>query len=810
MRASTQRPSSLRYFLALLPSVAALAVVVFAGSIAAPTVRADDESETSDQDLQGILPGFIPGGITDADFAELNGTWAEWAEQTGLLVIDFYSSDDPAVRGRRATLEQLQRRVMTMELALADPRYAGIHLQLADFHSRLAPRVAIMGALLDTIELDVSAHAQSRQQAAVSQLAADAQVLEAYLRGIPKGEAWLPYLEIPSLLAAAQSAAINEELAALMDRVQLKLARRTALDDSQREFLSAEPVLAFEDSLAAARAAMAPQDPNEYREQMRSRAADLLLALEEYEEAPLSVHTRAIRTVYDDIRRIAPDGGARLTEQMRRHYLNYNTRLMVDESLVQTLFSESRFESGFINDMSNNVHVSGCQWTSTHAGLDIRPSADGVRFDLRLDGNVRARMKGDTHLATVYIAGYHVFHGRKEVFFDGDHFHTRPARVSVSANNQPTGARTKFSPLPILGRISENVAVREARKQLPDANAKTRQKIYREAKPRFDREADQNFYEAELELERKVNGPMREQGLYADVKQFTSSETDMMARTRLMESGEIGGAATFPLAVYPAHGILMQFHESMLNNAAERFDLEAKTFTPDELKDYLTERLERLLGRKVDLSNLLEDKPGADQANQEKVEAVVFAEEDAVRVQLEGGRIKLFLRIGLNMEGRDPIPPQSISIELYPTLVGDSLHIEAGETIGVDAIEAVPPGERLDQITRANVMRSKMQDLFEPQDLETVYTFELQKKSLKLRLTDLKLRGGWVSAVLTDGVSQSPSAPPEHAAAVPPAAPPLIPGDGTQTVVLLESGNDGPKKATILMPTPPLQAPVLR
>ncbi len=809
MRAPTRQHLSHGRFLIVLSSAAILAVGVLTASVGMPTARADDSSEASDQDLQGILPDFIPSGITDADFAELNGNWADWAEETGLLVIDFYSSDDPAVRGRRATLDQLHRRVLTMELALADPRYAGIHLKLADFHSRLAPRVAIMEALLDTIELDVAAHAQGRQQAAVSQLTAAAQALEAYLRGIPKGEAWLPYFEIPSLLAAAQSAEADEDLAATIDSIQSKLARRTALDDSQREFLSAEPVLAFEDSLAAARAAMVPQDPNDYREQVRSRAADLLLALEEYEEEPLSVHTRAIRSSYDEIRRLAPDGGARLTEPMRRYYLNYNTRLMVDESLVQSLFSESRFESGFINDMSNNVHVTGCQWTNTHAGIDIRPSADGVRFDLFLDGNVRARMKGNTQMATVYISGYHVFHGRKEVFFDGDHFHTRPARVSVSANNQPTGARTKFSRVPILGRISENVAVREARRQLPEANAKTRQKIYQEAKPRFDREVDQSFYEAELELERKVNGPMREQGLYADVKQFTSSETDIMARTRLMESGEIGGAATFPIAVYPTHGILMQFHESLLNNAAERFDLEGKTFTPDELKDYLSERLERLLGREVDLSNMLEDKAGADQPNQEQVEEIVFADEDAVRVQLEGGKIKLFLRIGLNMEGRDPIPPQSINIELYPTLVGDRLHIEAGETIGVDAIEAVPPGGRLDQITRANVMRSKMQDLFEPQDLDTVYTFELQKKTLTLRLTDLKVRGGWVSAVLTDGASESPSVPPAQAAAVPP-APPLIPDDATQTVVLLESGNNGAPKAAGPLPALPLQAPVLR
>ncbi|MGE4001094.1 MAG: hypothetical protein AB7I48_12825 [Planctomycetaceae bacterium] len=715
---------------------------------------AHGQEAAAEIDLQGVLPDFIPSGITDTDFAELSGNWAEWASETGLLVIDFYSSDDPAVYGRRATLEQLASRVRTMELALDDPKYAGIHLPLIDFHSRLAPRVAVLLAVLDTIELDVAALGQSHQQAALQKLGADAKALESHLRSIPKGDAWLPYLKVPDVLGASQSPAAGADLGALLDAVQVKLAGRTALEESQRAFLSAEPVLIFEDSLAAARAALSVRNPDEYRAQIREKAAALALAMEAYEEKPLSIHTRDIRALYDDIRRAAPDGGARLTDAMRRFYLNYNTRAMIDEGLVQSLFNESRMESGFINEMTDSAHVTGCQWTDTHAGLDLKPSVDGVRFDLWMQGNVRARMRGDAHLATVYLSGHHHFDGRKEVFFDGDHFYTQPARVSVSANTYANGARTKFSPLPIIGRISENIAVNEARKQLPEANQQTRQRIYQEAKPRFDQEAAKNFYEAELEIERKVNGPLREQGLYPDVTQFTSSDVDVMARTRVMESGEIGGAATFPIPIYPGHGILLQFHESMLNNAAQRFELEGKTFTPDDLKAYLTERLERIAGRTVDLGKILPSEEDDAEPGNEKVETVTFAAEDAIRVQMEGGKLKLYLRIGFDLEGRDPIPPQSINLELYPSLVAGKLHVEPGETIGVDAIDPVPPGEVGAQIARANIMRAKMQDLFEPQDLDAEYSYDMQKRTVTLRLTDLKLRGGWVSGVLTDGVSQ--------------------------------------------------------
>jgi hypothetical protein len=728
-------------------------VFVLAGalglSLAAPVARGQD---SADQELQGVLPEFVPSGITEADFAELEGNWAQWASETGLLVIDFYSSEDPNVRGRRATLEELQRRVRTMELALADPRYAGIHLKLVDFNSRLAPRVAIMEALLDTIELDLSVHAERHQQAAFSRLATAAQNLTSYLRSIPRGEAWFPYFGLPTM-TTAQAAVDAEQFVVLIDDVQRRLAERTALEEAQREFLSREPVLAFEDSLVNAQAALVGQDVDAYRAQIREKAADLLIAIERYEEEPLSEHTRAIRAAYDEIRRLAPDGGARLTQVMRRYYFNYNTQAMVDESLVRSLFNESRFESGVINDMVDQAHVHGCQWTNTYASIDLKPSGQGVRFDLLLNGNIRANVQGDTHMASVYIAGAHGFNGSKEVLFDGDDFQTLPARVFVYANNQPTGADTHFSGVPLFGRISERIALKVAYRQLPDANARTRQQIYQEAKPRFDREVAQNFDEAELELERKFSGPLREQGLFPDARQFTSTEVDLMGRTRLMESGEIGGAAAFPLKVYPAHGVLLQVHESLLNNAAQRFELEGKTFTPDALKEYLTERLERLTSRPVDLDEMFPEESQELAPDEPKVTEVVFADEDAIRFQIERGQVTLYLRMGLIFEDREPIPPQSINIELYPTLVGDKVHIEPGETIGVEAITPVPPGERAAQIARANIMRSKMQDLFQPNDYDAVYEFDLQNKRLTLRLTDLKLRGGWVSAILTDGVT---------------------------------------------------------
>ncbi len=805
--------SSIRRSLPLLFGVGLLMV-----SCIVPVGFADDAGEPVDQELQGIIPDYIPNGITEGDFDELNGNWAEWAEETGALVTNFYSSEDQSVVGRRTTLVELKRRIETMKQALSDPQYQAIHLKLADYYYRLAPRVAILEALLDTIEIDPSAVGDANIHATIEEVGQRGKALRDHLNSIPEGEAWLPYFNLPEVIAAAQSDADVEHTLGLMEKVRVKLAERTELSEIHREFLSSEPFLAFEDSLSQTMSFVAMQNPEGYREQIRELAADLMGAIEDYEEEPLSEYTRAIRTYYDDIRKLSPDGGARLTEAMRLFYLNYNLRLMVDETLAQSLFNESRFESGFINEMVSHAKVTGCQWTNTDAWIDFKPSDYGIRFNLGLKGNIRAKTQGETHVATVYIAGRHGFRGHKEVLFDGYHFLSKPACVNVFARNCPTGAQTCLSGVPLVGPFSENIAVKEARKQLPEADALTRRKIYQEAKPRFDREAAQNFTKAEHELETRVNGPLREQGLYPDVRQFTSTETDALIRSRTMESSELGGSATFPIPLYPTHGLMVQLHESLLNNAAQRFELEGKTFTPEELQSYMQDKLERLTGRDVDLKGILPDL-SEDEGTEDspKIETVTFHEEDAARFNIEGGAVILYLRIGLNLEGREPIPPQSIRVELYPTLDESGLHVTPGETIGVDAIDDVAPGDRVEQIARANVMRAKMQDIFEPTDLDTRFTFDLDTKRLTMDLTDLKVRGGWISFILTDGVTEggpvaaAPAHKPVPVLPVPPAGQPVPePSPEPVPVIQLDNIDGASQKAGNVASGPALPSPIRR
>jgi hypothetical protein len=219
-----------------------------------------------------------------------------------------------------------------------------------------------------------------------------------------------------------------------------------------------------------------------------------------------------------------------------------------------------------------------------------------------------------------------------------------------------------------------------------------------------------------------------------------------------MEAGEVGGGDQLPLPIIPAHGILVQLHESLLNQIGDRLDLGGKRFTPEQLDRYLKGELEKIAGRPVDVGGLTI----AEDANSDspKVEEIIFHDTDAIRFRVTGGEVILYLSMGLKLEEREEIEPQRISVPLQFTLVGNSIHMERG-TVGVSPIGRVSPRERTQQIARAGVMRQKIQEAFEPQDFDAVFDVSVQNKSLRLQVTDLRTRSGWLSLIATDGVSQA-------------------------------------------------------
>ena len=709
------------------------------------------QAQEQPRDLQGIVPDYVPDGLTEDDFGQLDGNWAEWSDETGRLVTDFYTSEDSEVRARRETLQQIQGRLNTMQKALADPRYLPLYGPLADLNGRLVRRMAVAEALMETIEQDASQPSESRVNALTNRLLAKTRSLQDDLRGVNGGDRWIEYFALNDVAAAAGRRDASDEAISLFSRIHRKLENRDAYNDQQSEFLQRDSVQGFAGALEGVERLLNVENPEVRQQELSDLCATFMETIEEYEEEPTSETMQAIRDTFNEIRRTAPDGARALTAAMRKHYLNYNLRIVFDESLAQELVGQTQADSGFINEMVSNARVTGCQWTNAAVSLDLIPNSSGMRFDLVLDGNVRTSLTGSTRIATVQTSGQFHFHGRKPVVFDGEHFSASPASVGVGGGNRPYAAHTKFNWIPIVRRIAQNAALREAGSA--ENSQLARNKVYQQAKTEFDQESAEMLLQAEETIERDVAGPLREGGYYPDVKLLQSTDSEGILRSRLMEAGEVGGGDTLPLPVDRTQGVLVQLHESLLNQVGQRLDLDGKRFTPEDLKQYLKSELEQIAGRPVDLGGITEQDAASDSP---KVEEIIFHEVDAIRFRLTGGAVVLYLNIGLKLEDRDEIEPQRITIPLQFALVDDQIHMERG-TVGVSPIGRVAPRDRAQQITRAGVMRAKIQEAFAPQDFDASFELSLENKTLGLVLSDLRAHGGWLSLIAVDGVSTTRS-----------------------------------------------------
>jgi hypothetical protein len=310
--------------------------------------------------------------------------------------------------------------------------------------------------------------------------------------------------------------------------------------------------------------------------------------------------------------------------------------------------------------------------------------------------------------------------------------------VSARANNQAVGAHTRVSHVPILGRIANNIAIREANARNPQTNAMAMQRITQQVSSQLEQEAASQFANASKELQTKTYGPLRKYNLYPDVMQLSTTASELNLSSRLMDADEIGGSQSAPIAAVPSTGLVAQIHESLLTHAFDRLGLNGQEMTEDQVRELLESRLSEILGRPVSIPKPQNAAPEEEQA----ANTLVFDQNDPVRFTITDGVVTLIIRAGLKRNNGEDIPTQIISVPFTPTLQGDKIVLTRGN-VGVKPVTR-PPNVSA-QVARAQIMRQKIQSALPEQTVDATFEIEQQNKTVKLTLIELIAQGGWLT-----------------------------------------------------------------
>jgi hypothetical protein len=694
--------------------------------------------------LNGILPAYAPDGLSDADFEDLaaaiDETWKSWVLEAGSFVKDLYEGDHPTIESQQEALQRVAVKVHTLEKALSEQDYDSIRPQLVSLYGKLGPRVDLAQAMLETLTMDPTTARTQRMQPAFNELHAAVSHLQDDLKAYQHAPTWYAWAQLDQLRALQPNTPHALES---VSAVKQKLQNRENYSPEVKDFVSREPFLKLEDALGLVlqSADQKAADPAALRTQFQQ----LLNALQDYRDDPSTPGEAHIRQLLDELRTSAPDGGVAIADAVRKGYLNYNLRIVASEGLLNRFFSETRKETSTISDHVMEATVCGTQTSSVVTKLDLLPSELNARFALTLSGTVRTNTNGYTSQATVHTVGCHTFTGQKEILFDGQQFVVEDSHVSARANNQTVGARTKFSSVPLLGRIANKIAIREANSRSPQTNALTARKISSRVQEDLDEEAAEQFANATRDLQANTYGPLRRYGLYPDVMSLSSTHNDMFLRTRTMNGREIGGSNAIPYSNIPGDGLVAQIHESLLNHAFDRIasdingekGLKGQTLSDEEVRHLLEKRISELLNRQVSFPE--PENAGTDEQAANKF---VFAEEDPVRFTIENGVVTLFIKAGLDLANGQTIPTQIISVPFRATIQGDQIQLTRGGNVGVKGI--VRASNAREQIIRAQIMRQKIDSSLPPRNIAGTFEIAQGDRKIKLTITELTAESGWL------------------------------------------------------------------
>jgi hypothetical protein len=672
--------------------------------------------------LQGAWPDFPPRSLSTEAFEPLDGNWAAWSEAAAVDIAELYNLADKDLDQQRQALARVRSRQRVLERALRDTRYSMIRDELLSVYGPLRLRADLFERSLDLLAAAPAATGAATRDRTQRDVRNALSALENDLRSIPNGTAWLPYVRAEEVRNAIDTPAAADVLEQLLPRLDPDAANRT---DEQRRFLNRPSLRRYRNAVADF-VALTNSDADANRELLRERIAALVQAIDEHEDSPTAESARAIRDARSALRRVAGPEVTALDDVIRRHFLNYNFRLVADETFVAKMVATQDIDCGPVVDYFQGARITGTQQTATNVNLEFVPSNDAARFNLTLGGVSNSRTNAVTNQATISSIGQHQFYAVKPLVFDGDLIHLGPTDLSIQPNIRHIGAATRYDNL-LFGLFRNHIrrtALRRANEQLPAGRAHAARRLSENVLPQFDSEVARNFGEVNSDLV-AFDNRLRQRNLAPQAERARTTADRLLFDAAIRGGDELSGA---PPNIGSTRGVgfTLQIHQSLLNNVADRWGFAGRRMTDREVEAELRQWFSDLFGRNIAAENNREDREPT---------TLLFADEDPIRFRIANGAITLILRAGIVREDGSEIPPQLVEIPLNLSIDGDQIVFEPG-TVTV-ATGSIP---------QRAAIRQRLERTIEGGSRDAFFTLERRGRSpMTLRIQRLEAAGGWLT-----------------------------------------------------------------
>lgn len=543
--------------------------------------------------------------------------------------------------------------------------------------------------------------------------------------------AWERYLQLQTL--DAQTRADAKADPAQLDRVLTQL-RTDKVGLDMKPFTNL--AVALTDYDVRLRQLQNPDAQKEYEAELDKLSA----ALDAYVKEPSAEHLKTIGADLDWLvrrRQAVP-----LVESITYRLSQPNLYVVVAGSFLNKGMGRAIDETAPVRDSILGTRLVGTGRTEGDVSFRLVPNSDMAVLEATLEGVNHSRNVGYNGPAIINTVGTTRLVATKWLTIDIDGIHGMPVTAAADAESQITGIGS--SKRGFVDCIVRRVATKRAGEQKGQAERIAEEHAEQRLGQMFEERIGTELARSNTQFKERFRNPLVRRGQLPRV--YFSTSTDHLYVSAIQAGGARLAAQSSAPAIAGNPEISIRLHESLVNNFAAG-TLAGQTIGQPELeksaKDFLGEVPERL---KPD--------PGREEWT------ITFADEDPIIFKVIDGGVKVTGRGKKYTSGSRSYPAMDFTVSYKLEQAGQGIKATRNGDIEIFPPGFVPGGGKrlsLPQTTLRNLMRKRLEKIFEPEIVKTEPT-QLKgewKNAGPLALTSIDTKGPWLSIGMSQSQDQS-------------------------------------------------------
>ena len=389
-------------------------------------------------------------------------------------------------------------------------------------------------------------------------------------------------------------------------------------------------------------------------------AIRLLGFLERYETSGCMADAAAVKGTLAAITSSSCPLAAELARTTTDHYLAPNLRLAVHRGFVERMLPESSMSTGPVHDVVLGRPVHGRRTVEQSTGIRFVPHVSEIRMELVISGDVASRTVTESGPVAVHSRSQASFLILKPIALTPAGLDLGNARGNAAARSQLADIQTSFDAVPIMGQIVRTIVKNQHDDVKAEATREVTSKIVGQACREVDAQAGPKFETMAEQIRERLWNPLVNLGL--EPTPVALETTADVASIRLRLAAPTHLAAHTPRPRAPGDALVsMQVHETVVNNAFDRFGLAGRRLELPQLLELICERA----GIPPRLPDDLPD--GV---------AVTFAATEPLRVECRDGLVHLRLAVDTLESGRRNWYDLVVRVAYRPVTNGPQILLE--------------------------------------------------------------------------------------------------------------------------------------